>query len=430
MTSRSLLSALFVFASTVGAQAVGRPVTIQVNPSTVRVNAQGATTVFLTFGGLAEYVPVEAAWCGKLVSAAPAVGLRCDPATIASQSRATVNGAAVVGGRFTEAMSVAPAISRQAYQATVAGQLPGYFYYVRRFASTAASKAPLPDQYVAVLCQLSASGGVGVPFTLTNVTVRSDLDAPVLFVQTGATLSPLRAELQYTGTGRLRGRWEIVLPGVEWPSARDLLTEGSLPVQERGLQRRYTELERFNVLLSPNGRYTLPGPNPQRLPTAVDGTYLVLLRIEASDDKASDTNLGAFAAPGGAVHNGASAGFPMPTLRYVVGKTGSGLAATQSRRRVPLLLPRDGASVAPDAGLTLSWGEERGAKNYRVELERTADGTSVLAAIVGQGARAYDVPPFVRAGVTDGKVRWRVIALDESAREIRYSEWRSLRFIP
>jgi hypothetical protein len=430
MTTRPLVSALLVFASTIGAQAVGRPVTIQVNPSTVRVNAQGATTVFLTFGGLSEYMPVEATWCGKLVSAAPAAGLRCDPATIASQSRATVSGAAVVGGRFTEAMSVSAAISRQAYQATVAGQMPGYFYYVRRFASTAASKAPLPDQYVAVICQLAASGGVGLPFTLTNVTLHSDLDTPVLFVPTGATLSPLRADLQYTGTGRLRGRWEIVLPGVEWPSAHDLLTEGSLPVEERGLQRRYTELERFNVLLLPNGRYTLPGPNPKRLPTAVDGTYLLLLRIEASDDKASDTNLGAFGAAGGVVHNGASAGFPMPTLRYVVGRTGNGLAATQSRRRVPLLLPLDGASVAPDSGLMLSWGVERGARNYRVEIEGTTDGTSVLSAIVGQGTRSYDVPPFARTGVTDGRVRWRVIALDESAREIRHSEWRSLRFIP
>ena len=44
---------------------------IRVNPTGVNVNAQGATTVFLTFGGLgSDYVPVEAFWCGRLITAA------------------------------------------------------------------------------------------------------------------------------------------------------------------------------------------------------------------------------------------------------------------------------------------------------------------------------------------------------------------------
>jgi len=50
---------------------------IRVNPTGVNVNAQGATTVFLTFGGLAGYEAAEAFWCGELIPASPAVGLRC-----------------------------------------------------------------------------------------------------------------------------------------------------------------------------------------------------------------------------------------------------------------------------------------------------------------------------------------------------------------
>ena len=55
---------------------------IRVNPTGVNVNTQGASTVFLTYGGLAGYDAVEALWCGELINARPAVGLRCNPATI------------------------------------------------------------------------------------------------------------------------------------------------------------------------------------------------------------------------------------------------------------------------------------------------------------------------------------------------------------
>ena len=68
--------------------ASGEPVQgqIRVNPTGVNVNGQGATTVFLAFGGLANaYRPVEAFWCGALVSAAPDIGERCTPATLSGR---------------------------------------------------------------------------------------------------------------------------------------------------------------------------------------------------------------------------------------------------------------------------------------------------------------------------------------------------------
>src|SRR5439155_21742231 len=131
------------------------------------------------------------------------------------------------------------------------------------------------------------------------------------------------ARIAYTGTGRLIGRWEVVLPGEEPPTSRDLLTEATLPLDQRGSQRRFTQLERFNVFLAPDGRATLPGPDMRLLPSAVEGTYRVLLRVEATDDCEGDSNLADAGAGTGVVHSGAVAGFPLPVLRYVVAGEGA-----------------------------------------------------------------------------------------------------------
>ena len=82
---------------------------IRVSPSEVNVSSQGATTVFLTFGGLTNQAPAEGLWCGALVPAAPDIGSRCDPARTwgrlplrFDQSRPSgTNG-------FTDIMSITP----------------------------------------------------------------------------------------------------------------------------------------------------------------------------------------------------------------------------------------------------------------------------------------------------------------------------------
>jgi hypothetical protein len=216
-----------------------------------------------------------------------------------------------------------------------------------------------------------------------------------------------------------------VLPGEDLPSAVDLLTEGSLAPDERGTQRRYTQLSRFNVYLTPNGKFVLPGPDVSRIPTNAEGTYLILLRIEASDDKEADSDFGAAGAGTGIVHSGAVAGFPMPALRYVVGAGSSAMARPTGARALRLLLPRDAATLQPDSALALSWLEEWNAALYRVELE-SSQGTSLFSAVMTPGVGAYQVPPFVlqQAG---GELRWRVKALDFNGWEMRRSPWRTVR---
>ena len=385
---------------------------IVVNPNGVNVNAQNATSVFLTYGGLGNvFTPAEAEWCGELIPAAPGVGLKCDPATLFGRLPSRYNQSRPSGqGGFTDIMSIPPSVARRAYQAAEGGANSA-FYYVRRFVRVGGGA----DVFVVVTCRM-AGGGARVPLALTDVRLAFGVETPVLFLEAGAPAPPLSAELSYNGTGRLKGRWEIVLPGEEMPESRDLLTEASLPVEERGSQRRYRELERFNVFLPPSGKYTLAGPDPARIPTGVSGTYLVLLRIEASDDKEGDSNLGTAGAGSGIVHSGAVAGFPLPTLRYLVGSGGSELSPARELAATSIALfdPADGL---------FRWSPVDGMEFYQLEAQST-DRTPLMTAIVTKETLVYQSPPWLREKAGEKAIRWRVVGLDAEGRALRRSPWK------
>ncbi|MCC7177729.1 MAG: hypothetical protein IT177_04990 [Acidobacteria bacterium] len=393
---------------------------IRVHPTGVNVNSQGATTVFLTFGGLNGYQSIEALWCSRLLPAAPDVGQRCDPSTILGSLPLRYDQSTLGTGSLTDIMSIPPSVVRRAYQAAEAGGDAGFFY-VRRFTNAGGG----PDQYVAVTCRM-AGGGARVPFSLLDVEMGFDVEAPVLYVRNGDRPPAVRARIAYNGTGRLRGRWEVVMPGEELPSSRDLLTEATLPFEERGTQRRYTEIGRFNVFLPPSSRpFVLPGPDPRRLPTSAEGFYYVLLRIEASDDKEGDSNLASAGAGQGVVNTGAVAGFPLPTIRYVVGGERTTTLDGGAPGDLRLLAPVDEAVVL-SGDLDLAWLELPQADVYRVEMADQA-GQVLLSALVQRGVSAYRAPPFLKERAPGGQVRWRVVAIDVTGRELRSSVWRRLR---
>ena len=394
---------------------------IRVNPTGVNVNGQGATTTFLTFGRLQGYVAAEAVWCGDLLPASAGVGPRCDPATIYGSLPARYDRSQLSGNdAFTDIMSIPPSVARRAYQAAAAGK-DAEFFYVRRFTNPAGGS----DQYVAVTCRLTG-GGARVPLSLTDVQLAFDVETPILQVQTGATLPKVSARIAYTGTGRLKGRWEIVLPGQELPTSDDLLTEATLPVEQRGTQRRFAEIDRFNVFLEPTGRYTLPGPQPSRLPTGSNGQYLLLLRVEASDDKEGDSDLSTIGAGTGVVHSGAVAGFPMPVLRYVVGSGGSeqSSAATTGAGEQS---STDGSVVRADAPVDLGWLPVANAQYSRVEVE--VDGKLIHQAFVAAATTTYRLPPFVVAKAVGRELAWRVVAIDAAGHDGSTTAWRRLKVV-
>ena len=392
---------------------------IRVNPTGVNVNAQGATTVFLTFGGLASYKPADGTWCGALVPAAPDLGSKCDPSRLFGRLPARYDVSRTNGIAYTDIMSIPPSVARRAYEAAVDGENSAFFY-VRRFVGGPGQ----PDQYVAVTCRM-AGGGARVPLALTDVRIAFDVETPVLFIAAGSTPPSVTAEITYNGTGRLVGRWEVVQPGDELPEARDLLPEAALPPNERGTQRRYTQLERFNLFLPPTGKVVLRGPDPARLPTLVEGSHQVVLRIEASDDKEGDSNLTAAGAGAGVVHSGAVAGFPLPSLRYIVGSGGSEFSPTTARGAMRAILPRENAVLSAGSVNEFSWTQVPNARSYELEVEGR-DGRSVLGAVLLGSTTRYRAPSWLaeRAG---GALRWRVVAKDVAGGAIQRTPWRTLR---
>ena len=395
---------------------------IRRDPTGVNVNAQGATTVFISFGGLKNQVPVEATWCTTLVPAAPDLGQRCDPATLLGSLPLRFDQSSLAGGLFTDIMSIPPSVARRAYQEIEAGRAT-QFFYVRRFSSTVGGR----DEYVVVTCRLTG-GGARVPLSLLDVRLDFDSKEPVGAVQPGSVLPLARAQITYNGTGLLKGRWEIVQPGEEPPSSEDLLTEGTLPPSQRALQRRYTLLDRFSVYLPVGGRTTLPGPDPKRFPTVAAGLYQLLLRVEATDERESESDLAKVGEGQGVITTGAVAGFPLPVLRYYVGSVPSEVAPVGAAA-VRLLFPAAGEVVPPGAPIVFSWDADPAAAYHRVEVT-TAEGTLLVSALLQKGVESYRAPSFLRSKAGGQGVLWRVRELAADEREIGTSETRALGLVP
>jgi hypothetical protein len=395
---------------------VARAQQIAVNPTGVNVNAHGATTVFLTYGPLRNYVPAEACWAGELISAAPDIGLKPDPATIFGCLPARYDHSTTSQGfGFTDIMSIPPSVALRAYQAAVGGA-DSTFFYVRRFVSTVGG----PSQFVAVTCRLTG-GGARTPFSLTDVSLSFDVNSPVLIVKPGEKMPKIKAQITYTGTGRLKGRWEVVLPGEEAPKEIDLLTEATLPIEKRGSQKRFTQLSRFDVFLPPVGKYTLSGPEPSLLPNKVEGPYLVLLRVEASDDKEGDSDLADVGVGPSVVHSGAVAGFPLPPLRYFVG----GTAATPGT--LTLLSPNDNEDW-PASDIEFTWNASNKASLYRLDVTDGL-GQVILSALLPPGVSNYRAPSWLKDRTANHSLRWRVSELDDKGQSLSESEWRVLKLV-
>lgn len=406
-----------------------------VNPFGVNVRSSGPSTVFLTFQNLdAGQVPAEAFWCGELlpgvVAANPTLQAPfavqnanpCQPGTLfgrlpvsLDRSRQSTSGAF---RNLTDIMTIPSSVARRAYQDAIAGKNSAFFY-VRRFTGAAGG-----DQYVIVTCRMGG-GGARTPLALLDVRLAFDDGRrgreTVLAVVRDTVPPRFSAEVFYNGSGTLRGRWELVMPGDVEPTTEDLLTEATLPVERRGLQRRYTLLDRFTLFLPPTGMVTIPGPDPTKLLTSVDGPYKVLLRIEATNDKEANSNTGG----GRTAFAGGVAGFPMPVLRYYVGTSGDvNRLANAVPGSLAQFLPQAGATVPTDTPLSFQWVDiDRGAL-YRLEVAN--DEEVLLSALARQGEGSYLAPPWFVQEHGGKALQWRVIALDSAGRELARSDWRSL----
>lgn len=398
--------------------------TITVSPSEATVYSQGATSVFLTFGNLGNRRPVEATFCGALVAAAPDIGMKCDPATIFGRLPLRYNQARLSGtSAYTDIMSVTPSVARRAYLDAARGAT-ATFYYVRRFTNISGGA----DEFVPVTLRL-AGNGAGVPFSLTNVRLLWDGgNKTIPFVKSGERLPRITAEIFYTGTGRLIGRWEIVKPGEEPPTQRDLLPQSSLPVEERGTQHRFTEVKRFNVFLAPGGRTLIPGPEDARIEKTVEGKYLLLLRIEATQDGLNRSDLQTVNAGLGTVDSGGVAGFAMPVLRYYIG-TGGDSQADQFNAADIALTPADETQFTQAETILFGWPIVAEAKYYRLEIT-DLNGAEIFSAILLRDTRTYRAPASLFADGGKNVLRWRVAAFGAGGKPLNKTPPRTLRRAP
>lgn len=373
---------------------------VAVSPSSVTAYSQGATSVYLTFSNVVNLTPVESVWCGSIISAAPSIGFKCDPTTIFGSLPARYNQAKLINNRYTDIMSITPTVARRAYADAVKGN-NSQFYYVRHFISTVGGL----DEYVPVTIRLSGNGA-GVPFSLTAVKLQwQDGVKVVPFIKPEEALPKITAEIKYTGTGRLVGRWEIVKPGEALPERRDLLSEAALPPEERGTQKRYTLLNRFNVNLPPGGKYTIPGPENWRIDKSIEGMYILLFRVEVSESSNSASNTSE-----GLISNGAVAGFPMPTLRYYVGNSSN----VDVNQLTNVAIEGETDEIAP---IILTWKPVAETKIYRLEIEDEA-GKKVFSAIVLPTSRTYQLPSFIQALTTSKQLKWSISAIGEGGKEL------------
>lgn len=448
---------------------------ISVTPTSVNINSQEAAAVPLTFGPIpADYRPVEAIWCGELL------GQSCRADTIygslpernnQAQRRTLSNG----GEYLFDVMAIPASVTRRAYQSAQVGG-SARFFYVRRFAS----KLGNPDIFVSVVCRMGG-GGSRSPFTITAVRIRTPDEKPIFFQKTGTALPPIYYEIQYSGTGTLRGRWELVQPGEEAPTNFDLLPEAALSIDQRGQQKLYTQISRFDVFLPPSGRYLLPAP--ERIPNYVEGQYFLLLRLEVSFDRESENELPianvvvtptptptpcstpppvatTFAASArfavsaaavvdpctttttttvstttspvpqidGTIQYGGSTAFPMPYLRIQVGAFNdklswikNGLISKNENQQSILNINPQNRSETIEAEKAIlnrySWYELKDTDIYLVEFVNEAD-TRLLAAYVAGNKFSYHLPKILRERFRNKRVYWRVSALKNNGKLI------------
>jgi hypothetical protein len=402
--------------------------TPRVSPNSVTVYSHGATSVLLTYTGVSNLQPMEATFCNELVPLVsgidplgPSLGFKCKPGTGFGRLPQRYDQSTLKNNTFTDILSVTPQIARRAYLEAVR-EKRSTFFYVRRFVN----RVTLREVAVPVTIRLTGNA-VGVPLSLTDVKLTWGDARPIIFVKTSDTLPQVQAEITYTGTGRLVGRWELVKPGEVSPQPRDLLTEATLPLEERGTHRRYTLMSRFNVYLPPTGKILLRGPEDRRMDKSLTGLYQILLRIEATDDTQGVTP--APGVPGESPPSGGVAGFSLPVIKYYVSNGSATVPPATITRSNPFeFSPEDQATLDTNQPVDFTWPLDSAAK-YRFEVE-DLQSAPVISAILPAGVISYRAPSWFKDKVGKRVVRWTVISFDQQGNEIDKTEWRALRFGP
>jgi len=390
-------------------------------PNISNINQQSGGSVMLNYSGLsANEETREAFWCGDVSSTGISSTNPCIPGTLLgrslqnhSWSYTKQNG---VRCNFIEVMNVPPSVTRKAFQQALQGADPDFFY-IRRFSDAG------QNSYISVRLKLSSSS-INTPLSLNQVKIQFQGKAAnnvITFITRGEKLPEFGAQIRYSGQGRLKGRWELVLPGDIQPRPFDLYPAASVPVEQRILQRRYTLLGRFNKQLPSSGTFYLPGPKNNPILSNLNGAYKILLRLESELNPLENNAQIEL--------KGALSGFPLPVLRYYVGSQRAMQNAQQNQEigQLTLLSPDDESFKKGDA-ITFKWLAFSGSALYQLEV-RNADNQLALSAAIKADDHHYAAPPWLIEN-SNTALRWRITALDKSGQVNANSAWRTLNINP
>ncbi|MBC7380106.1 MAG: hypothetical protein H7346_22075 [Burkholderiaceae bacterium] len=381
-----------------------------VSPRQVALTSGGPTSRQLSYDFLGtSSTPVASYVCSQLIANPPSGASPTNPCATGGQSFGlsvessgfTTQQASAGRSRASETVLFPEAFARLSIAlAQQSGN--SSLYFVRQF----------QNGYYAVVQLQAVGSSLSDPLTLTEVQLAFRTGRgrqPTVSLAPGEAAPPSFADIYYTGSGTLRGRWEVVEPGLAVPDRSDLVPEASVPRSERGRQRRYRLVDRFEYALGPGGHFVLPGPDPARLPVRQTGGYLVLLRIEAVP---AGTRFGAAAEHG-------AAPFSLPVLVYQVG-VGIDGATALAARFVELL------DVKPGLVPTLAWRPLPEAASWRVELA-DANGIIVGSKFLRREETRYGLAGMLAQRTRGKAVQWRVQAFDAGRRPIGRSDWKDIK---
>jgi len=306
-------------------------------PQQLSVSAESATTTIIRYNEdtATPFTTTEALFCYALLP-----NKQCSPGTTFGRLPPALDRGSTTTPvtSITDVMTVPYSVTRAALLRAQQG-LFSDFYYVRRF--TPASIGPRPgdlgagpgvDVYIPVTLRLSGPSG-NVPLSLTKVEIyATEGDDPkhitlVRLSNSNLDTGRVHARINYTGSGRLEGWWEVRQASDPPLRPEDLVPEASLPPAQRGSQQQFLRVKRISIPVFSGGQMVVDGPRYSELPQILTGRSQILLRIEEFRDPNSRSSF-TRAGPADVVYSGASAAFALPPLEYYVP---AGLAPSPDR---------------------------------------------------------------------------------------------------
>lgn len=232
-------------------------------------------------------------------------------------------------------------------------------------------------------------------FSLTAIQLELARGGAERVVSQGERVSA-RARLYYTGSGILRGQWELAVP----PGT------AGVPL--------FRPLRQVQQLLPAGGEALLQAPD---LPSDMPGLYLLRFRPRS-----------------------ASANTPLPVLQYQVISSEAG---PQGLELIPLLAPAPRAVIHSDTPFL--WQPVPGASSYRLifyattgrhlprldgglamPLQPSGDGPVTAQWLAASQTSAQPGPLVWEKLSVPGTYLWQVEALDASGQLVGLSEWREI----